>query len=192
MMADWPTLLACQSGCCTSPNLDAAGALDRQLLGRVIGHIMTRPTDGRVQYRHALLRFVRARQRHCQDRDLFADDRADRGTGGRPTMPSPSASTASFPSAAHAPPATPAQHAHCAASPPPAASQSLHSPSIPDAANPVTGHAGHRARPARQSTRWPGPLFLPLPQRPVAGPPRPATTATPSRQTSDPGRCGPL
>src|SRR5271166_1578764 len=134
----------------------------------------------------------RARQRHRQAVDLLADDRAGRGHPvGRPTTPSPSTSTTSFPSAAHAPPATPAQHAHCATSPPPAAanrSKPKHSrcgkscnrprrPSGP-ASSPTTGG-------------WPVPLFLPLPQRPVAGPPRPATTATPSRQTSDPCRCGP-
>ena len=101
---------------------------------------------------------------------------------GRPTTPSSSTSITSFPSAAHAPPATPAQHAHCATSPPPAAanrSQPKHSrcgklcnrprrPSGP-ASSPINGVAG--------------PPYLPLPQRPVAGPPRPATTATPSRQT---------
>ena len=113
-----------------------------------------------------------------------ADGRAGRGHPvGRPTTPSPSTSITSFPSAAHAPPATPAQHAHCATSPPPAAANRFepkHSrccklcnrprrPSGP-ASSPTTGG-------------WPGPLFLPLPQRPVAGPPRPATTATPSGQT---------
>jgi hypothetical protein len=101
-----------------------------------------------------------ARQRHSQDRDHFADDRADRGhrwaTYNAVTerldrvVPVRRARTASDSRAGRALRSITA----------PGGQPIAHSPSIPDAANPLTGHAAHRAWPARQSTRRPGPFFF--------------------------------
>ncbi len=191
MMADWPTLLACQSACCTSPNLEAAGPLDHSAGSS--GTSMTRPTDGRVQYRHALLRFVTSSPTASSScGPPRRRSRRSRAPGGAAynavteyldhVVPVRGARTASDPSAARA-------LRNITAS---GSSPSLQSPSIPDAANPVTGHAGHRGRPAPQPPGVGRALFFfRYPSARLLDRHGPPPRRHPLAKPSDPGRCGP-
>ena len=147
---------------------------------------MTRPTDGRVQYRHALLRFVKhelangivklwtssptiapvagTRWGGLQRRHRVPRSRRSRPRRTHRQRPQRSTRTAQHHRLRQQPIASKPKHSRCC--------KPCNRPRRPSGppSSPITGG-------------WPAPLFLPLPQRPVAGPPRPATTATPSRQT---------